>query len=336
MRLSLIIPTYNRPHDIARLLRNLNFQTRKPDEVVIVDASDTDETKQSIERNKEAYAYPLNYYSHEKGLTRQRNFGVSKAKGEIIGFTDDDSLFEPDYFERILLVFEKDKAGVIGGASGRFFNVGPSNIQVIDDYLRNGPKQAELSAFMERFKNTGKDIWSKRLRKGLERVLFLHKGEEGTFCPIRCRFYGIKKPFVGTKTVDFLVGIAFYRKKVFEQVQYSDFFQGYGLAEDVHFSLQVGKNYQLVVAGEAICYHLHAPSGRPDLFKFGYMSSVNYFFIFKTYEKRNMLSYLIFWYFYCINALLDFLPALVGKNSLCRIKLFLGRICGGFSCIFTN
>jgi hypothetical protein len=189
---------------------------------------------------------------------------------------------------------------------------------------------------MKRFINIEKDSCSKRLRKGLERIFFLQKGKEGTFCPIRCRFYGIEKPFAGAKTVDFITGIGFYRKKVFDQVQYSDFFQGYGLAEDVHFALQVGKLYQLMVEGEAICYHLHAPSGRPDLFKFGYMSSVNFFFIFKTYKKRNLMSYFIFWYFFGVSALLDFLPALVGKNSSYRAKLFLGRIYGGVSCILTN
>ena len=128
MKLSLIIPTYNRPNDIMRLLRNLNHQNKKPDEVIIVDASDTDKTKQIIESNKKCFAYPLSYYGHAKGLTRQRNFGISKAHYEIIGFTDDDSLFEPDYLARIVGIFENDKAEEIGGASGITFDVGPSNI----------------------------------------------------------------------------------------------------------------------------------------------------------------------------------------------------------------
>jgi glycosyltransferase involved in cell wall biosynthesis len=329
LRLSLIIPTYNRPKDIMRLLKNLNLQTRKPDEVIIVDASDTEETKMLVEYNKEEFTYPISYYSHEKGLTRQRNFGVSKARYDIIGFSDDDSLYAPDFMARINAIFERDQTNEIGGASGLIFNVGPSNILAIDDYLRNDPKEAEVSAFMERFVNIGKDTWSTRLRKGLERVVFLQKAKEGTFCAIRCRFYGIRQSFAGTKTVDFLRGIAFYRKKVFEQVLYADFFEGYGFAEDVHFSLQVGKRWKLMVDGEAFSYHLHSPSGRPDLFKVGIMSTRNYFYIFRTYSKRGILEYIMFWYYFILNALLDFSAIVLLRNSDKIIRLFMGRCYGG-------
>lgn len=329
MKLSLIIPTYNRPKDIMRLLRNLNLQNNKPDEVIIVDASDTEETKMLVEKNKEGFDYPVSYYSHEKGLTRQRNFGIEKARYEIIGFSDDDSLYAPDFMARIIGIFEKDKAGEIGGASGLIFNVGPSNIQIIDDYLRNDPKEAEFSAFMERFINIGKNTWSLRVRKGLERVVFLQAAKEGTFCPIRCRFYGIEKPFAGTKTVDYLRGIAFYRKKVFEQAHYSDFFEGYGFGEDVHFSLQVGKRWKLIETGEAFGYHLHAPSGRPNLFKVGIMSTRNNFYIFRTHKKRGILEYLMFWYFFILNAMLDFSAIVLLRNAGEITRLFMGRCYGG-------
>lgn len=329
MKLSLIIPTYNRPKDIMRLLKNLNLQTKKPDEVIIVDASDTDETKILVEQNMKEFTYPVSYYRHEKGLTRQRNFGISKAKYEIIGFSDDDSLYAPDFMARIIVIFEGDETSEIGGASGLIFNVGPSSIPLIDDYLSNDPKEAEFSAFMERFIKTGVDTWRTRLRKGLERVVFLQKVKEGTFCPIRCRFYGIGQPFAGTKTVDYLRGIAFYRKKVFEQVQYSDFFAGYGFGEDVHFSLQVAKRWKLIEAGEAFSYHLYAPSGRPDLFKVGIMSTRNYFYIFRTYKKRGILEYVMFWYFFILNAMLDFSAIVLLRNAGEITRLFMGRCYGG-------
>jgi len=89
-----------------RLLKNLNLQIRRPDEVIIVDASDTEETKMLVEQNREGFAYPVSYYAHEKGLTRQRNFGISKANYEIIGFSDDDSLYAPDFMSRIMDIFE--------------------------------------------------------------------------------------------------------------------------------------------------------------------------------------------------------------------------------------
>jgi len=312
-----------------RLLTNLNLQTRKPDEVIIVDASDTEETKVLVEHNKKGFAYPISYYSHEKGLTRQRNFGIGKAQYEINGFSDDDSLYEMDFMARIVAIFERDQTSEIGGASGLIFNVGPSNIPLIDEYLKNDPTGAEFSSFMKRFANRGQDTWRSRLRKCLERVVFLQGAREGTFSPVRCRFCSIEKPFAGAREVDYLRGIAFYRKKVFEHIQYSDFFKGYGFAEDIHFSLQVGKTWKLIMVGETFSYHLHAPSGRPDLFRVGIMYTKNYFYIFKTYRKRNIIEYVFFWYFFSLNTLLDVAPIFLLKNAGDRLRFFVGRFFGG-------
>jgi glycosyltransferase involved in cell wall biosynthesis len=331
LRLSLIIPTYNRPKDIMRLLRNLNLQTRKPDEVIIVDASDTEETKMLVEHNKEEFTYPISYYSHEKGLTRQRNYGVSKARYDIVGFTDDDSLFEPDYFARILNIFEKDLTKEIGGASGSIVVIDHTKITVIDERLREIVRKEEFSTLMKDFFSATLTTHRPKMRQRIEKILFMHSVKEGTYCSTNGRFCFLKTLFRGQKVVDFLPGIAFYRKDIFNSVRYSDFFQGYSFGEDVHFSLQVGKRYSLLVDGEAVCYHLHAPSGRPDLFKIGYMYSRNHFYIFKTYKKHNKIDYFIFWYSFCLNAILDVMPAFIGKNSVDRFKLFFGQIYGAFS-----
>lgn len=336
MRLSLIIPTYNRPKDIMRLLKNLNLQTKKPDEVIIVDASDTEETKQIIESNKEQFACPVSYYRHEKGLTRQRNFGVSQAQYEIIGFTDDDSLFEPDYMARIIRIFEKDKAGEIGGAAGFIVGVDYSKIHVIDERLRDISTKEDFSNLMKEYFPATLTITRSTMRERTEKILFMHSDTEGTYCPKKGRFYYLRTLFRGQKVVDFLQGIAFYRKDIFSSVKYSEYFRGYSFGEDVHFSLQVGKRYSLIVDGEAICYHLHAPAGRPNLFKIGSMYSRNHFYIYKTYKKRNVINYFIFWYFYCLRATLEVLPAFVGKNSTDRLKLFFGQIYGGLICLLVN
>ena len=336
MKLSLIIPTYNRPHDIARLLRNLNLQIRKPDEVIIVDASETSETRLFVENNMDGFAYPVSYYSHEKGLTRQRNFGISKAQYEIIGFTDDDSLFEPDYFLRIIAIFEKDTENKIGGAAGFIVQVDHAKILEIDSRLGKISGKEDFSGLMQAYFAPHLIMQRSKARKWVDRILFLHSDSEGTYCSSKGRFHYLKEPFSGQKAVDFLQGIAFYRKEVFDHVKYSEFFEGYGFGEDVHFSLQVGKRYKLMVDGEAMSYHLHTPSARPDLFRIGYMHARNHFFIFKTYKERNMLNHLVFWYFFCVNAILEFIPALAGKNSLHRINLFLGRMYGGGASILAR
>ncbi len=334
MKLSLIIPTYNRPKDIMRLLRNLNLQDKKPDEVILVDASDTDETKLIVGRSKGRFAFPVSYYSHEKGLTRQRNFGIGKAQYEIIGFSDDDSLFEPDYFLRILDIFEKDTGKEIGGAAGFIIQVEHSKILAIDERLDSIGGKEDFTSLMKAYIYSARTIPRSKAREKIEKLLLMHSEEEGTYCPEKGCFVFPRTLFRGQKVVDFLPGIAFYRKEVFNYTKYSDFFQGYGFAEDVHFSLQVGKRYKLVLDGEALVYHMHSPLGRPDLFRVGYMLARNHYYIFKTYKKRSMTGKATFWYFFCLNALLDVMPAFVGKNSLARIKVFSGQIYGGLRAFF--
>jgi glycosyltransferase involved in cell wall biosynthesis len=308
---------------------NLNLQIKKPDEVIIVDASESSETERILEKGRSQFFYPIHYYRYQKGLTRQRNFGIGKAKYEIIGFSDDDCLYVPDFMARIVAIFEKDEAREIGGASGFIFNVGASNILTIDKYLENNPNETEFSSFMKQFSNRSQDTWRSRYRKGLECVVFLQTGKGGTFCPIRCRFYGFTQPFAGTKAVDFLRGIAFYRREVFEQDRYSDFFTGYGFGEDVYFSLLLGRRWRLMVDGEAYSYHLQSPSARPNDFRIGIMSTTNYFHIFKTYRKRNVLEYVLFWYFFSLNTLLDLLPIFLLRDAGGLLRLFMGRCYGG-------
>jgi glycosyltransferase involved in cell wall biosynthesis len=330
LKLSLIIPTYNRPHDIRRLLTNLNLQVRKPDEVIIVDASDNTDTEKIVGEEIKRFSYPIHYYRHEKGLTRQRNFGISQAKYEIIGFSDDDSIYEPDYLDKILTIFIEDVDREIAGASGFIFQTDRSRIPEINDVLKNVTDRTEFSCVMKPFANEVLERRRSKVRELIESLLHVRgeKEKEGTYCPVRGKFYGFKSPFVGRKSVDFLVGIAFYRREIFNHVKYSEFFAGYGYAEDVHLSLQVGKKGNLVVDGEASAYHLHAPSGRPKLFNLGFMTAVNLFYIFRTFKRRSLLSYMGFWYFFYVEALLDFVPAFVGRNTGARLKLFGGRCYG--------
>jgi glycosyltransferase involved in cell wall biosynthesis len=56
----------------------------------------------------------------EPGLSRARNRGLSVAKGDIIGFPDDDCLYAPDLLEKVVNCFEGEPAwqGIAGRTMG--------------------------------------------------------------------------------------------------------------------------------------------------------------------------------------------------------------------------
>ena len=85
LKASVIICTRNRPDDIITCLHSLVVQTSSPDELIIVDSSDTPISRdpffnQVINEFKARYIY----VQSEPGLTLQRNKGIKLATGDII------------------------------------------------------------------------------------------------------------------------------------------------------------------------------------------------------------------------------------------------------------
>lgn len=63
--------------------------------------------------------YPTGKYEIivEEGYnpSAQRNRGIQKAKGEIVGFTDDDCLMNPNWLKNAIQFFGDESVGVVGG-----------------------------------------------------------------------------------------------------------------------------------------------------------------------------------------------------------------------------
>jgi len=89
LKVSVIIPTYNRDEPLRRTLESL-FRQDYPDfEIIVVDQS----TKKFPEKEAflEKYKSKIRlFHLSIPSLPRARNFGISKAKGEIVLFCDDD------------------------------------------------------------------------------------------------------------------------------------------------------------------------------------------------------------------------------------------------------
>lgn len=118
MKFSLVVCTYMRPKPLLDLLKSVSLQTLYPNEILIVDGSTNQETQQILATN----TFPnLHYFlvdANHRGLTKQRNFGISKVNStsEVVCFLDDDTILEPNYFEEIIDAFQSDNAVVgVGG-----------------------------------------------------------------------------------------------------------------------------------------------------------------------------------------------------------------------------
>jgi glycosyltransferase involved in cell wall biosynthesis len=99
--ISVIIPAYNYGKFLSQCFDSVLNQTYQNWECLLIDNGSTDDTKQ-ITENYSQKDKRIHYYSqsNNSGPTIARNYGLKKAKGEIIQFLDADDLIEDQKFEK--------------------------------------------------------------------------------------------------------------------------------------------------------------------------------------------------------------------------------------------
>jgi glycosyltransferase involved in cell wall biosynthesis len=95
---SVVIPTHNRAHLLARAIRSVLAQTFQFFELLIIDDASTDETAQMVKLFVDSR---LRYIRRESsgGAAAARNTGIRQAKGEFITLLDDDDEYLPQFLE---------------------------------------------------------------------------------------------------------------------------------------------------------------------------------------------------------------------------------------------
>lgn len=98
-KVSVITPIYNREQWVENLLCNLQKQTLKEIEFIIIDDGSADKTyeilKEKVGGDKRFY---LIKSPENKGPSHARNIGLVQARGEYVGFFDCDDAIPSDYF----------------------------------------------------------------------------------------------------------------------------------------------------------------------------------------------------------------------------------------------
>ena len=97
MKLSLVIPTFNRRNTLEVVLPSLLEQTLPPDdyEILLCDAGSSDGTRELVEQLGRIRFLP----GADSGRAGARNRGLEEARGEYILFTDADIIADPHLLE---------------------------------------------------------------------------------------------------------------------------------------------------------------------------------------------------------------------------------------------
>jgi len=111
-KISVIIPTYLRVESLKRCLGGIFSQSERPLEIIIVVRDSDKKTITYLKKIKNIKTLVVS----EPGQIIALNTGLNEAKGEIIAFTDDDSVPEKDWLAKIKKSFLLGKTiGAVGG-----------------------------------------------------------------------------------------------------------------------------------------------------------------------------------------------------------------------------
>lgn len=117
--LSVIICTCNRSQSLSKTLDSLLHQKNNGAfdcEVIVIDNNSKDDTRKVVDSFVSLFQGKLNYvFEPTQGKPYALNRGIREAKGEIIAFTDDDVIIDPQWLKEILICFERHDCDGVGG-----------------------------------------------------------------------------------------------------------------------------------------------------------------------------------------------------------------------------
>ncbi len=269
MRVSVVIPTYNRAQDLKRCLDSILIQTFLPTEVLIVDDSDRDrdEVIKLVQKARPSFIsrnIRLKYVRNDRGkaLTIAKNLGIEKSSGEIVSFLDDDVILDKKYYEEIIKLYERYPHAL--GIEGKVIETNKRGLRYI-------------------------------LVGILGRLFYLGYREKN-----KCRHlpslgvtYLLEDEIV---TCEWISGASTYKKKVFKEFKYDENLLKYSWGEDQDLSYRVFKKYpsSLYVAPQAKYLHKVSPTGRIAKQEVIHMGEIYYLYLFYKIIDQTLKNKVIY------------------------------------------
>ncbi len=122
------ICTWNRANLLDQTLtqmRKLRIPADVEWELLVVNNNCTDDTDQVIVRNQDSLPL-VRLFEPRQGLSNARNCAVAAARGELLLWTDDDVLVEPEWLSAYVAAAEKwPEAGYFGGTIDPWYECSP-------------------------------------------------------------------------------------------------------------------------------------------------------------------------------------------------------------------
>lgn len=216
--IAFVIPTYNRPDKIVVLLESIKSQGCFPGRIIVVGAGC------SVEKEVLAFSESLSVdYLHSEacGQILQRNIGIDSLEGKyrLVGFLDDDLVFEPGALDAMINFWNSAEPEVAGVGFNIINEEPPAHSRLRGMFFMGSPHQGGV------------------LVSG--HAVSLVNVQES----IQARWLG--------------GGYTLWRREILEQFKQLPVETRWAIGEDVRFSYPVGKQYPMYICAEARVRHEH-------------------------------------------------------------------------------
>lgn len=172
---SIIITTKNSAKTLDALLVSIKNQSFNNIEIILVDNSSTDKTVEI------AHQYTKEVFTKGPERSAQRNFGVSKAKGEYVFILDSDMELQKNVVEEAVNAFADNSIGALVVPEKSFGSGFWAQFKVFEREFYEGEDQIEAARFFR------KDLFEKFGGYDLSIT-----GPEDWDLPLRMRKAGVK------------------------------------------------------------------------------------------------------------------------------------------------
>ena len=253
MKLSIIIPTKDRPKKLLKLIEKLKKYKFFFNEVIIVDSSNK-KNNRYIKKKLTIIDPSIKLLNSKPSISYQRNLGIKKTKksNEYFMFLDDDILFKDNSFKNMKKFIEKNDY------VGYSFNLSGMNKSSFYDKLKKSKLSKKLGIYDGRIGAVSPSGWHSK-------IINVKKDTEVDWLPTRAVIY-----------------------KSNLKLNFDNFFSGYSYLEDLDFSFRASKKGKLVIVKEAIYFHKNFIERKS--FEFGKKELINrYYFVKKN--KLKLLSF---------------------------------------------
>jgi len=258
MKLSVVVPTKNRPNELRNFLNSLWKQDLLPDQLIIIDQSvESNTIRQEVEEKSKQLRININYIHDQNinGLVHAKAVAIGHNNCNIISFYDDDIVMEEGCLKEMYHAF-----------------IDNPKMTAANGLILNAPMESLFRRIIFRLTHIG-------IYRDNRREVFYQLIDKNTDQRLPKRLNTLSG------------GLSFYRKEIFEKVPFDEKnrFHAY---EDKEHSIRLELNFpnSMYLIPKARLYHYHAETNRESELIKVKNDNIEIIKLFKKYKKESQFG----------------------------------------------